>query len=517
MTTEECHDTLYDWFARSAAAYPDHTALEVSGRRLTYAELAGYAGRIADGLVRHTGGDRPRRVGLLAGRTAEAYAGYLAVQRLGAAVVPLGVSFPAARNAAVAAAAGVDLVLTDGGGEVAGQVALPVRQWDPGAWAPRAAAGEPGAGREPVRPRPGDLAYILFTSGSTGVPKGVPIRHRNACAYLRHAVARYGVRPGDRLSQTFDLTFDPSVFDMFAAWGSGATLVVPTRDEVLAPVRFVTERALTHWNSVPSVITLAGRLRALKPGSMPTLRRSMFCGEPLTLRQALAWQRAAPGGTVDNGYGPTELTVTCVTHRLSADPSGWPEPANGTVPIGRPHPGAEILLHEGELCVRGPQRFDGYLDPAHNTGRFLAPDGSPYDPATPLTDAHWYRTGDRVELGDDGVLVHLGRLDQQVQVHGYRVELGEVEAALRSHPGVADAVVLAPVSDSGVRLAAAFSPTGEAAVDPAGLRAALQDRLPAYMVPETLTALPALPLNANGKIDRPAVAAALGMSGPEGR
>ncbi|AJP05503.1 peptide synthetase [Streptomyces cyaneogriseus subsp. noncyanogenus] len=510
------HDTLYDWFARSAAAYPDRTALEVSGRRLTYAALAGYAERIADGLLRHAGGDRPRRVALLAGRTPEAYAGYLAVQRLGAAVVPLGVSFPAARNAAVAAAAGVDVVLTDGGGEAPGHTALPIGRWDAGA-AGDAVTGAPGGRREPVRPGPDDVAYILFTSGSTGTPKGVPIRHRNVCAYLRHVVPRYGARPGDRLSQTFDLTFDPSVFDMFAAWGTGATLVVPTRDEVLTPVRFVTERALTHWNSVPSVITLAGRLRALKPGSMPTLRRSMFCGEPLTLRQARAWQRAAPGGTVENGYGPTELTVTCATHRLPADPSGWPEPANGTVPIGRPHPGAEILLREGELCVRGPQRFAGYLDPADNAGRFLAPDGSPYDPAAPLTDAHWYRTGDRVEEGADGALVHLGRLDQQVQVHGYRVELGEVEAALRDHPGVADAVVLAPASDTGVRLAAAFSPTGETAVDPARLRASLGDRLPAYMVPETLTALPALPLNANGKIDRSAVAAALGIPGPGGR
>ncbi|MGW2634217.1 AMP-binding protein [Streptomyces chattanoogensis] len=505
--------TLYDWFAAAAAAHPGRTALEADGEELTYAELQAVAGRIAGGLVDRNGGRVPHRVGLLASRTVLAYAGYLAVQRLGATVVPLGPAFPVARNAAVVRAAGVDLVFADGTGESA-PLGVPV--WRPAgteASALRTAAGD----APPVREAgPGDVAYILFTSGSTGRPKGVPVRHGNVCAYLDHVVTRTGAGPGDRFSQTFDLTFDPSVFDLFVAWGSGATLVVPSRDEVLAPVRFVSGRGVTHWNSVPSVITIAGRLRALKPGSMPTLRRSMFCGEPLTLAQARAWQRAAPGGTVVNGYGPTELTVTCVTYDLPAEVDAWPSPANGTVPIGEPHPGADVLFRDGELCVRGAQRFSGYLDPSDNAGRFLAPDGSPYDPATELTEAHWYRTGDRVMRGGhgagDGPLVHLGRVDQQVQVRGYRVELGEVEAALRRRPGVADAVVLALRTTGGIRLAAAV--TGEGAVPPDAdrVRAAVADLLPAYMVPDSVTVFGALPLNANGKIDRVAVESALAHS-----
>ncbi|KUL37874.1 D-alanine--poly(phosphoribitol) ligase [Streptomyces sp. NRRL F-4489] len=504
--------TLHDWFAASAARHGDRPALEVAGTALSYAALAGRADALAAHLLHRLGtGTPPRRIGLLAARSAVAYAGYLAVQRLGAAVVPLGPGFPPGRNAAVARAAGLDAVLADATA-APGPLGVPVVALtdDDLAALPAAAPDADPAG-------PDDLAYLLFTSGSTGVPKGVPIRHRNIGAYLGHVVPRTAAGPGDRFSQTFDLTFDPSVHDMFTAWGSGATLVVPTRGELLAPVRFATRRALTHWNSVPSLISLAQRLRALKPGSMPTLRHSMFCGEPLTLQQAAAWHRAAPDSTLENAYGPTELTVTCTAYRLPADPAAWPAPANGTVPIGPLHPGLQLRLHGGELCVRGDQRFPGYLDPADNTGRFLAPDGTDPDPAAPLTDAQWYRTGDRVAPlpgapGDQPPLVHLGRDDQQIQVHGYRVELGEVEAALRALPGVLDAAVLPVPTPGGTELTAAYTGDGPAPA-PDALRTALRDRLPAYMVPATLTALDSLPLNRNGKLDRAALAAALSVTG----
>lgn len=248
---------------------------------------------------------------------------------------------------------------------------------------------------------------------------------------------------------------------------------------------------------------------------MPTLRASLFCGEPLTLQQARAWQRAAPESSLENAYGPTELTVTCTAYRLPPDPAHWPAPANGTVPIGTLNPGMEHRLFRSELCVRGPQRFPGYLDPDNNTGRFLGPGGEPYDPAAGLTEAHWYRTGDRVGLlppderagSRDLPLVHIGRSDQQVQVHGYRVELGEVEAALRIQPGVADAAAVALASRAGTEIAAAW--TGSAGSED-DLRVALRDRLPGYMVPAVLTRLDALPLNGNGKVDRSELGRLLG-------
>ncbi|QHC24012.1 AMP-binding protein [Streptomyces sp. GS7] len=502
--------TLYDWFAASAARHGTQPALEVGEIALTYHELAAAVDALAARLHRHLGtGAPPRRVGLLAARTAVAYAGYLAIQRLGATAVPLGPAFPPERNAAIAAAAGLDAVLADSTPAPTARLGAPTLTLTDTELL--ALAPQPLPAVDPVRPH--GLAYILFTSGSTGVPKGVPIQHRNIRAYLAHVVPRHAAGPGDRFSQTFELTFDPSVHDMFTAWGSGATLVVPSRGELLSPVRFINRRAITHWNSVPSAISLAHRLRALRPAALPTLRSSMFCGEPLTLPQADAWRQAAPHSTVENAYGPTELTVTCVTYRLPADRTAWPEPANGTVPIGAPHPDLEVLVHQGELCVRGTQRFPGYLDPTDDAGRFLAPDTSPYDPATPLTDAHWYRTGDRVGPAAGGPpgeppLVHLGRDDQQVQVHGYRVELGEVAAALRALPGVLDAAVLPRATPAGTELTAAYT-TGVAPAAEDDLRTALRARLPAYMVPATLTALDALPLNANGKLDRAALADAL--------
>ncbi|MCK1814536.1 amino acid adenylation domain-containing protein [Streptomyces sp. XM4011] len=509
--------TLHDWFSASVAAHGEATALEVAGRRLSYAALDALAGRLAAHLVTAHGAP-PRRVGLLASRSVTAYAGYLAVQRLGGTVVPLGPGFPMARNAAITAGAGLDLVISDGLVPDTGALPAPVLRLDGVAQEDAAedrAAVPPAAGSDPDA-----LAYILFTSGSTGRPKGVPIPHRNVSAYLRHVIPRYGLGPGARVSQTFDLTFDPSVYDMFAAWGSGAALVVPGAADLLAPVRFVNRARITHWNSVPSVISIARRLRGLTPGSMPTLRWSLFCGEALPLEHALAWREAAPGSVLENIYGPTEMTVTWTEYRLPASPEDWPRPANGTVPIGRPYPGQEHAVldasgrpaADGELCVRGSQRFPGYLDPAENAGRFYTYEpgsGRParlYEGTGPLTAGHWYRTGDRVsEL--DGQLVHRGRTDHQLKIRGYRVELGEIESVLRQQPGVREAIVVAVRGRDGeVELAAAC--TG-AERDGGELAAAVAERLPRYMVPRTVTVLPELPLNANGKVDRAVLAASL--------
>ncbi|MFB4285503.1 amino acid adenylation domain-containing protein [Nonomuraea sp. MTCD27] len=503
--------TLYQWFADSAARHGERVALEVGGARHTYTELDALSRRLAAEIVGACG-EPPARVGLYAARSVLAYAGYLAIQRLGATAVPLNPAAPAARNRAVAGAAGLDLVLADAALRPpvlpAATLSLRLDRLDA---PPRGLPDTLPAGVD-------DLAYLLFTSGSTGVPKGVPLRHRSVDAYLAHVVPRYELAPGCRVSQTFDLTFDLSVFDMFAAWGGGATLVVPGPYDLLKPVAFVSRERLTHWFSVPSVVSMAMRLRRLAPGAMPSLRWSLFCGEPLTVRQADAWRVAAPGSVLENLYGPTELTISCTEYRLPADRSRWPEPANGTVPIGLPYPGVERLVldgagrpaAEGELCLRGVQRFPGYHDPGVNAGRFVAFDGVRATPAEPagatVAPELWYRTGDRVAWRD-GLLVHLGRLDQQVKISGHRVELGEVEAALRDQPGVHEAVVLAvPDADGEPALEAACTGVG---LDPVALVKGVAAVLPGYMVPRSVTLLDELPLNANGKVDRRATAAAL--------
>lgn len=499
--------TLYRWVRDCARANPLEPAIEVAGSKLNYTELLDLADRLAGRLVRACG-KPPRAVGLLASRSLATYAGYLAALRCEAVVVPLNPRFPAARNASICRLSGVDVMVVDeqgvaqadqvaAGGPI---VAVPLRTgWD--------SELDGAAWDGPVPADPDAVAYTLFTSGSTGEPKGVPIRHRNVGAYLAHCVDRYGTGPGSRLSQAFELTFDPSVFDLFVSWCSGATLVVPQADEVLNPARFVATAGITHWYSVPSVVSIAKRLRTLRPGCMPELRVSLFAGEQLSLEQAAAWTKAAPGSSIENIYGPTELTVTCIGYRLPDNENRWPVTSNATVPMGRAYPHLEAIVldeqgfatNDGELCVRGPQRFDGYLDPAHNAERFLRYDGlraTAHD--GPPTPECWYRTGDRVR-DEGGELVHLGRLDDQIKISGYRVELGEIESALRAHPGLADVVVLAcPARDNTIELWAVY--TGD--VLAADALTPLVADLPEYMRPQGYQHRDTLPRNLNGKTDR---------------
>ncbi|MFD7626293.1 amino acid adenylation domain-containing protein [Streptomyces sp. NPDC059851] len=505
--------TLYEWFARTVEAHPHAPALELRDseqrdRVIDYQELHRRAESLAHRLVAEHGGV-PRRIGLLASRSLTAFTGYLAALRLGAVVTPLNPEYPAARNQSVCELARIDLLLSDG------QAAPPDadgREWPATVLVlPDTRLPEPADVRLPAYTATADdTAYVLFTSGSTGRPKGVPIRHRNLSPYIAHNIARYGLGPGCRTSHTFDLTFDPSVFDLFATWGSGATLVVPQRSELLHPIEYIRKQRLTHWFSVPSVVSVSKALGNLPAGLVDTLRHSVFIGEPLTYTQALAWREAAPGSAIDNVYGPTELTVACTEYRLPADPIDWPRTSNDTVPIGPVYPFLDTLVvgedgraaAEGELCVRGPQRFDGYLDPGDDRGRFLAGDASGttvHDGSAPLTPAHYYRTGDRVRH-EGGHLVHLGRLDNQVKVRGYRIELGEIEAAFRRHDEIDEAVVLAVRTGADVELVAFY--TGRAQTTPA-LRRWLRERIPSHMVPRRFLHLVRMPLNPNGKTDRP--------------
>jgi len=509
---------LYDWFRDSVDRAGSATAIEVTGLTLSYAELHAVVERLAGQIVQ-TAGRRPSRVGLLTSRSLVSYAGYLAVQRLGASVVPLNQGAPAVRNLTISKDAGLDVTIIDDTSvnqlpEYPQQAGIPVVDLTGGRWRAllerddSAGAALPGLGGGE------DIAYIIYTSGSTGSPKGVPTLHANVAALLEDNIPRFGFAADCRVSQTFELFFDGSIVELFATWGTGATLCVPQPSDVFAPVRFVNEKRLTHWLSVPSIISFARRLRALAPDSMPNLRRAMFGGEPLTLEQVEAWRAAAPNAVINNCYGPTELTVICTGYEVPADRAAWPATSNGSMPIGDIYPHLDHVLldpafrpcDDGELCVRGPQRFPGYLDPSENPGRFLTFDGTAgrlYDGSEPLTDRHWYRTGDRVRR-EAGELVHLGRVDDQVKVRGNRVEPGEIESVLRQHPGIAEVVVVTlTAADGELDLHAAY--TGDPVTD-ADFAPLLQG-LPAYMRPRSYHHRDSIPLAANGKVDRKRLAA----------
>lgn len=519
--------SLATWFSRSLERYPQHPALEVAGHTLSYRQLAGAVDVVRRAMPRSSGTSRSA-VALLSSRAPLTYAGYLACAYEGVPVVPLSPDHPVERNLEICRAAEARLILTDEAtaGDLDPRLAtdastrIVVVDQDE---LLREAGLRPSEdlarrARRDAHRAHDEVAYVLFTSGSTGRPKGVPIRHRQLAEYVPYCAARYGVGPDSRLSQTFDLTFDPSVFDLAVAWYSGASVVVPQPADLAAPASFVADNRLTHWFSVPSIVSIAHRMHGLRPGAMPTLRWSLFAGEQLTVDQARLWGQAAPNSTIENLYGPTELTITCTAYRLPKRAKEWPRASNGTVPIGQVYRHLEAALRredgqfgepaaigEGELCVRGSQRFDGYLDPRDDAEQFLAPSGSLNVGTLRPGPDDWYRTGDLVRW-EDGSLIHLGRIDQQIKLNGRRVELGEIEAVLRSHTNIEEAVVVTTDGQAGRRVHAFY--TGDE-TPPAELLDHCRRRVPNYMVPSGLTWVSEFPLNGNRKIDRRALIALL--------
>jgi len=506
---------LYERFLRGLAAHPRRDAARAGGRSISYEAAHELALRWAGALRPRLVGPAPA-VGVLADKGIDAYVGLLAALYTGAAVVPLHPAFPAARTRAMLLAAGVSAVFAD----AAGAKALAATGVDTPVLALDSDGGGPGAGwgaalAEPVPVNAADAAYILFTSGSTGTPKGVPISHANTDHYFRLMDERYRFTAEDVFSQTFDLNFDCAMFDLFCAWGAGAAVQAVPAGAYRAMPEFVAQHGLTVWFSTPSSIALLRRTGGLAPGALPSLRWSLFAGEALQAADAATWQAAADRSTLENIYGPTELTVTVSGHRWS--PHGSPALCvNGLVPIGSVHPGHAYLLlgedgeeahTEGELCITGAQMTAGYLDPADNEGRFLVRAGR-----------RWYRTGDRVRLLPNGELVYFGRVDAQVQVQGWRVELAELDHALRGCAGVEDAATVARAGAKGTELVAFY--TGVPAA-PAELVRRLRETLPEGMLPREFRHLDRLPLNPNRKVDRSRLArvaagegADLGVRGP---
>jgi amino acid adenylation domain-containing protein len=480
---------LYSWFQRGLSRNPDGIALRVGRTALSYGDLRRRALAAAAGIT-DLDPDGTPRVGILAGRSVEAYVGVLGAACRGATVVPLSPDFPLERTESMAAAAGVSVLITDAAGEK-------VRQASESLSAIPVAAPRQPRRPAPRRADPDGIAYIVFTTGSSRIPKGVPVGNANVDHYLRTVHDRYGFGPDDAFSQTFELTFDLALFDLFAAWGSGGTLVV-TRPSALAVLpQFLAERRITVWFSTPSSIAVVRRSGGLSARALPTLRWSLFSGEPLPARDAEAWLSAAPGSIVENLYGPAELTISCSVHRW--DPLSSPaQCSNGIVPIGIVHSGLRYLLADdagsptgetGELCISGPQVIAHYLDPSDGEQRFLERDG-----------ARWYRTGDLVRTRPDGQLVWLGRRDDHVRPRGHRVEPAEIDHALRGCAGVEQAVTVV-VEDE---LIAYY--TGRPR-EPAGLRAELATVLPQNLVPCEFRHVVGLPLNANGTVDHRALRA----------
>ncbi len=505
---------MRDLISAAFQTHPHLPALSLPQGEVSYQALWEAAGQVAETLRSLP----PGPIGILGGREPAMYVGLLAAMLSGRAYVPLNAKFPPSRLAEMLRVAGCAGVLHDPASQplletlfAEAQLSLaatrmvsgPPPLGDVTLSVPAADAGLTKSGTENQA-----FAYILFTSGSTGKPKGIGITPENLQTYLTHATAAYGVAPGDRASQMFELTFDLSVHDLFVTWLGGGCLCVPAGMDMMAPARFILTQRITHWFSVPSTASLLARLRLLRENAFPSLKQSLFCGEALPTALAQQWQAAAPHSQVWNLYGPTEATIAITAHQVGTAADGEERPV---VPIGQPFPGHRTALvvdgkpvaagEAGELWLSGPQVSPGYLANEEKTREaFVTLSADP-------DDSRWYRTGDLVRAGEDGTLHYLGRLDSQIQVHGHRVELGEVETALRSAAGGRSVAAIGwPRSGATIEGIVAFAEGSGTPEDAQALLATLQTQLPAYMVPSRIVFVATMPLNSNGKTDRNALA-----------
>jgi len=353
-----------------------------------------------------------------------------------------------------------------------------------------------------------DVAHLLFTSGSTGEPKGVMITHANVIAFVEWAVVHFGMSPDDRHSFHPPLHFDLSTFDLYAALASGAELHFIPPGVGLLPGRlidWVSDSRLTQWFSVPSVLNYVAASDGLADRALPDLQRVLCCGEVLPTPTLIHWMERLPHVRFTNLYGPTETTIASTYHDVQQIPIAAREP----IPIGTPCTGEEaVLLAEdgtacpagqiGQLHIGGVGLSPGYWeDPAKTAEAFID------DPRLP--GSRLYRTGDLAKVDAQGVFHFVGRADSQVKIRGYRVELGEIEAALQTLSELRESAVVATPSGEfeGMTLCCAYSVLPGTEISDVWLRRTLARLLPSYMLPARWLGLEQLPKNANGKIDRP--------------
>ncbi len=507
-------------FAQSANTYPNRPSICIDSEVLTYAELAAAAGQVCSCLRTSTVTGQNACI-LATRRTFAGFAGILGTLGAGKIYVPVSPSTSYERAISISSITSPVAIIADHEGfNLAKLIAqnstqplaiiLPEHEpseADRGDFALHKVYDKSDLHQfpqkfEPVYVNPASLAYILFTSGTTGEPKGVPIRQESVVQYVRSMASLYPLLPTDRCTQLFELTFDLSGHDMFVTWNAGACLFVPHRGMALFSTDLVVSHELTVWFSVPSVVSELMRSRKLTPDALQSLRLAFFCGERMPIQLAQAMKVAAPNALIINIYGPTEATIA-FTH-FAWDGRDLPEICHD-LPIGYPLPEQKVFLLDsnrqpvppntvGEMYLVGSQVSDGYWkNPTQTASRYhnLIINDQP--------SLHAYSTGDlAIEVPDLG-FVFRGRIDDQVKLHGVRIELGAIEAAVRRVSGSQQAAAMVWPQDYPTKLIV-YVEKGDVSVT--DILEKCRNLLPHHEQPHEIIGIDRLPLTNNGKMDR---------------
>jgi amino acid adenylation domain-containing protein len=508
--------SLVAYLEASATRFPSKTAVVSSGgERLSYAELHEQSSRLA-GFFAAQGIGNGDRVGILMPKSAVAIAAMFGTLKAGAAYIPIDREAPPERIGTILKDSGLRALIAAAGdlGALSGQLAqaLPdvVVVSGHSDDAPHAASATTWRDVQLQPPLDGhvaaaagdDLAYILYTSGSTGVPKGVAISHRNATSFVDWCSDTFNPDEHDRFSSHAPFHFDLSVFDVFVSMKHGGTLCLIPEAIGKSPrelARFIAENGLTIWYSTPSTLNLLAEFGDLERHDCGSLRLVLFAGEVFPVKQLRRLVDRWPAPQYFNLYGPTETNV-CTWAQVAT-----PIPASRTTPYPIGHPCshcASLVLDEngspvregdeGLLYISGPSVFTGYWNrPRENAGAFLERDGR-----------RWYNTGDVVRWMPGEGFLYLGRRDRMVKRHGYRVELGEIESCLDRHPAIRETAAVAVAdSEAGMKIVAFFAANTNQVPGMIELKTFCAQHLPPYMNPDRFLVLDVLPRSSRGKVD----------------
>ncbi|MGQ0827641.1 MAG: AMP-binding protein [Bacteroidota bacterium] len=483
--TKNTEEPLITGFLKNVKSFPDSNALWINDRYHSYEQLY----KIVVAIYQTLPTDNIHStIGIYCNDDVYTYAGILAINLYGASYVPLNNKFPSNRNKSIVEQCKLKLILSSiehkelkdiaGGTEILLLNNLKTVS---------------GSVLEHNNKIDQPIAYTLFTSGSTGEPKGVPISNSNVNHCLNFFLKNFDLDQNDRFLQVYELTFDVSVFSFFMPLQVGACCYVVPNDGIkyIKIIQMLEEHKITVISMVPGILRYMEQY--LDEVKFDHLRYSFFSGDALYHELAVKWKKSMINGQIHNFYGPTETTIVC-THYLWTESQSAQESVNGIVPLGKPFDGMNVLIvdstnqltEKGELCFSGSQVITAYLNNSHES-QFFIHKGKRY-----------YKTGDTVSYNTNGNIVFHGRMDNQVKVNGYRVELIEIEFAIEKITKKRSVVLC--VNDKQINKLIAFIETKE--INEQTIKSSLASLLPDYMIPQQFIAIEKIPLNINQKTDK---------------